>query len=146
MKAVLTKLVVFTGAVLVLAGCSASTAETAPAPATAAAASDTNDDAVTFINVFEIPEDEIDTFIATWKERSRFTTTAEGFISAELHRAIGPDTEFKLVNVTKWESVADFEAATNDPEFRAELDKYQFSEDSTWTAHGGFYNTAAIFD
>lgn len=98
---------------------------------------------ITFINVFDIPEEEIDTFISRWKERSRLITSAEGFISAELHRAIDSDTRFKVVNVTRWESRAHFQAATQGPAFRAELDRYQ--ESSTWTPYQGFYRSVAKF-
>ncbi|GAA3311159.1 antibiotic biosynthesis monooxygenase family protein [Streptomyces cinereospinus] len=99
---------------------------------------------VTFINIIDIAEDEIDTFVSRWKERSRFTTPAEGFISAELFRALDTDTRFKVVNITKWESRAHFQAAIQAPDFRAELDGYEQS--STWTPHRGFYGTAAKFD
>ena len=103
------------------------------------------DEPITFINVFDIPEDEIDTFIAKWEERSQFTTTADGFISAELYRAVTPDTEFKLINVAKWQSMAHFKVATTAPAFTAELGKYQSDDESTWTPHRGFYRTAAKF-
>ena len=108
-------------------------------------ASATSDEGpVTFINVFDIPTDEIDPFIAKWRERSRFTTSAAGFISAELHRAIDSETRFKVINVTKWESLAHFEAATRAPDFRAELD--QFEATSSWKPYRGFYRTVAKFD
>jgi heme-degrading monooxygenase HmoA len=103
-----------------------------------------DDGPITFINVFEIPVDEIDAFIAKWKERSRFITAADGFISAELHRAIDSEPRFKLINVTQWESLAHFEAATHAPDFRTELD--QFAATSSWQPHRGFYRTAAKFD
>jgi heme-degrading monooxygenase HmoA len=101
---------------------------------------------LTFINVFEIPEDEIDTFVERWRERARFTTTADGFVSAELFRASDADTEFRVVNVTKWKSRAHFEAATHQPQFRAELDAYESADTTTWTPHRGFYRTVEKFD
>jgi len=100
-----------------------------------------DDGPITFINVFEIPEDEIDTFIAQWRQRSGLTTIADGFISAELHRAVD-DARFKLVNVSRWRSWADFEAATTDPGFRTELDQYVSATASSWTPNRGFYRTA----
>ncbi|GGF22769.1 antibiotic biosynthesis monooxygenase family protein [Subtercola lobariae] len=103
-----------------------------------------DDGPFTFINVFDIAEDEIDTFIKEWKQRSELMITADGFISAELHRAIDSDTHFKLINVAKYESLAQFEAATHDPKYRANLEKYASA--STWKAHRGFYRTAAKFD
>jgi heme-degrading monooxygenase HmoA len=98
---------------------------------------------ITFINVFRIPEEEVDTFVAKWKERSPLITSAEGFISAELHRAFD-GTEFRVINVTKWQSLAHFKAATETAEFRAELDAYK--DTAPWTPYRGFYRTAAKFD
>ena len=98
---------------------------------------------ITFINVFEIDEAEIDTFIERWKQRSRRITGAPGFTSAELHRATDDDTRFRLINVTRWRSRADHEAATTEPAYRAELDAYGRAPTSTWTPNRGFYRTAA---
>ena len=100
-----------------------------------------DDGPVTFINVIEIPEEEIETFVEQWKQRSRLTTTAEGFISAELHRAVG-DARFQVINVTRWLSRAHFEAATGAAEFRSELDTYASAPTTTWTANRGFYRVA----
>lgn len=97
---------------------------------------------ITFINVFDIPEEEIDEFIAQWERRSRLITAADGFISAELHRAAGSEAEFRVINVAKWTSRAHFEAAIRAPEFRAELEAYSAAPTSTWTAHRGTYRTA----
>ncbi|MFB7085218.1 hypothetical protein [Streptomyces sp. NPDC056296] len=56
---------------------------------------------VTFINVFDIAaEESIDLFVAKWKERSRFTATADGFVSAEMFRAIDSATRFDRVRET----------------------------------------------
>jgi heme-degrading monooxygenase HmoA len=91
----------------------------------------------------EGPVTFIDTFVAQWKSRSRLTGAADGFISAELHRAIDSDTRFKVINVSKWERLAQFRAATQAPEFRSELDTYAEADDSTWTPNRGFYRAAA---
>ncbi|HEX5256234.1 MAG TPA: antibiotic biosynthesis monooxygenase family protein, partial [Mycobacterium sp.] len=106
----------------------------------------TDESAITFINVFDIPADGIDTFISQWEHRSRLISSADGFISAELHRAIDAGTEFQLINVSKWRSRAHFEAATHAPEFRRELDSYASAPSSTWTAHRGIYHTAVKLD
>ena len=96
----------------------------------------------TFINVFEIDEAEIDTFIDRWKQRSHRIAGAPGFISAELHRATDGDTRFRLINVTRWRSRADHEAATTEATYRAELDAYGQAPATTWTPNRGFYRTA----
>lgn len=102
-----------------------------------------DDTPVTFINVFDIPADEVETFIAQWEQRSRLITSAKGFISAELHRAVDSETQFQLINVAKWRSRADFEAATTAPQFTTELDAYASQPSSTWTPHRGIYRVAA---
>ncbi len=43
---------------------------------------------ITFIDAFDIPANQIDTFITQWEHRSRLMSSADGFISAELHRAV----------------------------------------------------------
>ena len=103
---------------------------------------DTADDGpFTFINVFEIPEDEIDTFVAQWEERSRFMRSAQGHIVSELHRAVDPQMRFKVVNVSRWESQALFEAARRAPDYQAELTQNRAA--GTWTPYGGPYRVAA---
>ncbi|OHV05279.1 antibiotic biosynthesis monooxygenase family protein [Mycobacterium talmoniae] len=101
---------------------------------------------ITVINVVNIPTDQIDGFITAWEHRSRLISSADGFISAELHRAIDSETEFQLVNVSKWRSRAHFEAATQEPQFRHELYSYASAPGSTWTAHRGIYRTASKLD
>lgn len=98
---------------------------------------------VTFINVFEIPHEEVAAFIATWEHRSRLIAGAEGFISAELHEATELATDFRLINVSTWRSRDDFDAATGDPVYQSELAAYASDEKSTWVPHRGFYRTAA---
>ncbi|WP_181719298.1 antibiotic biosynthesis monooxygenase family protein [Nocardia gipuzkoensis] len=69
------------------------------------------DDGVTFINVFEIPAEQIDEFVENWHERARIMRTAPGFRDVRLHRALLPDTRFQLVNVAHWDSAEACEAA-----------------------------------
>ncbi|MEV6322691.1 antibiotic biosynthesis monooxygenase family protein [Nocardia sp. NPDC051787] len=73
------------------------------------------DSGVTFINVFEIPADEIDEFVANWRERARIMREAPGFRDVRLHRARLPDTRFQLVNVAHWDSAEACEAAGANP-------------------------------
>jgi heme oxygenase (mycobilin-producing) len=74
--------------------------------------------AVTFINVFEVPEEQIDTFIARWRELAKIMSTAPGFRDARLHRALSSQTRFQKINVAHWESPQAWEAATANPEFQ----------------------------
>jgi hypothetical protein len=40
----------------------------------------------------------------------------DGYRSTALHRSLGPDAEFRFVNVAEWASAAAFQAATSHPE------------------------------
>lgn len=40
-----------------------------------------------------------------------------GFLSLRLHRALSPDAQYRYVNVARWASLADFEAAHQTEEF-----------------------------
>jgi heme-degrading monooxygenase HmoA len=79
--------------------------------------SDGDDAGVTLINVFEMPADQVDKFMAGWKERADILSTKPGFRDYALHRALLPDSRFQLVNVAHWDSQEAIEAATTSPEF-----------------------------
>lgn len=81
-----------------------------------------SDDGVTFINVFEIPAEQIDGFIEQWRERAKLMRDAPGFRDVRLHRALLPDTRFQLVNVAHWDSVEACEAAGANPTVVASVD------------------------
>lgn len=76
---------------------------------------------VTFINVFEVPVEQIETLIAHWRELAKIMSTAPGFRDARLHRALSSQTRFQIVNVANWESPQTWEAATANPEFQEGL-------------------------
>ncbi|MER6138599.1 antibiotic biosynthesis monooxygenase family protein [Streptomyces sparsogenes] len=76
-------------------------------------------ESVTFINVIELPADEVDTFVEQWRERAKLMRDAPGFQDSRLHRAKLPDARFQLVNVAHWDSTEAWEAATANPAFRS---------------------------
>lgn len=47
---------------------------------------------VALVNVFEIPAEHVDTFIADWQIRADFTSRQPGFRDYRLHRAVLPDS------------------------------------------------------
>ncbi|MFE3444140.1 antibiotic biosynthesis monooxygenase family protein [Nocardia sp. NPDC059180] len=69
------------------------------------------DNGVTFINVLEVPAEQVDAFIEQWRGRAALMRTAPGFRDVRLHRALLPDARFQLVNVAHWDSVEACEAA-----------------------------------
>lgn len=74
---------------------------------------------VTFINVIELPADEVDAFVEQWRERAKLMRDAPGFRDSRLHRAKLSEARFQLVNVAHWDSAEAWEAATANPEFQA---------------------------
>lgn len=73
---------------------------------------------VTLINVFEVPTELVDVFIAQWRERAALMSTKPGFLDSRLHRALSSQTRFQIVNVAHWESREAWQAATADTEFQ----------------------------
>lgn len=82
---------------------------------------------VAFIELIEVPAQDLDGFIADWNARSETARKASGFISTTLYRALLSDAKYQLINITQWQSY-DLWAADN--------------HENSKTA-GGFYRPAA---
>ena len=76
---------------------------------------------MTFINIFEVPGEQIDMLIAHWRDLAKIMSTAPGFRDARLHRALSSQTRFQIVNVANWESSQAWEAAAANPDFQERL-------------------------
>lgn len=81
--------------------------------------------AVVLVNVFTLDKVDEQTFLQAWQDDAAFMKRQPGFISTQLHRAIGESPTF--LNYAIWESTADFRAAFTHPEFRAKLSTYPSS-------------------
>ncbi|WP_175911813.1 MULTISPECIES: antibiotic biosynthesis monooxygenase family protein [Burkholderia] len=80
---------------------------------------------VVLVNVFTLdPADEAD-FLAVWKDDAEFMKRQPGFISTQLHRALGDSPTY--FNYAIWESTDAFRAAFTHPEFVAKLSAYPSS-------------------
>ena len=80
---------------------------------------------VVLLNVFTLdPADEAD-FLSVWKDDAAFMKRQPGFISTQLHRALGDSPTY--FNQAVWESTAAFRAAFTHPEFVAKLSAYPSS-------------------
>jgi heme-degrading monooxygenase HmoA len=80
---------------------------------------------VVLINLFTLdPEDE-QALLAAWTDDAAFMQREPGFISTQLHRAIGENPTF--LNYAMWESTAAFRAAFAHPDFVAKLSAYPSS-------------------
>ena len=73
---------------------------------------------VVLINLFEVRAGAEEGFIAAWEPARDFLQAQDGYRSTELHQSLGPDAEFRFVNVAEWASPAAFQAAIGQPGFR----------------------------
>jgi heme-degrading monooxygenase HmoA len=80
---------------------------------------------VVLVNVFTLDAADERTFLQAWQDDAEFMKRQPGFISTQLHRAIGESPTY--LNYAVWESTADFRAAFTHPEFRAKLSAYPSS-------------------
>ena len=80
---------------------------------------------VVLVNVFTLDKADGQTFLKTWQDDALFMKRQPGFISTQLHRAIGDSPTY--LNYAVWETTADFRAAFTHPEFQAKLSGYPSS-------------------
>jgi heme-degrading monooxygenase HmoA len=80
---------------------------------------------VILINPFTLEKADEQTFLRVWQDDAAFMKRQPGFISTQLHRAIGESPTY--LNYAVWESNAAFRAAFTNPEFLAKLSDYPSS-------------------
>jgi heme-degrading monooxygenase HmoA len=80
---------------------------------------------IVLVNVFTLDKADEAAFLKAWQDDAVFMKRQPGFISTQLHRAIGESSTF--LNYAVWESTTDFRAAFTNPEFRAKLSAYPTS-------------------
>lgn len=78
--------------------------------------------AVVLVNIFTLDKKDEDVFLKAWQEDAVFMKRQPGFISTQLHRALGDNPTF--LNYAIWQTTAHFRAAFTHPEFRAKLSAY----------------------
>ncbi|WP_179874254.1 antibiotic biosynthesis monooxygenase family protein [Rhizobium sp. L43] len=81
--------------------------------------------AIVLINLFTLDKADEQAFLDAWQADAAFMKRQPGFISTQLHRAIGESPAY--LNYAVWESTAEFRAAFSHPEFRAKLSSYPSS-------------------
>jgi heme-degrading monooxygenase HmoA len=62
------------------------------------------------INLFSMPREMVDDFVAHWESSIAPAKGAAGFRRTRLHRAIDPDAPYPVVNIARWDSVEDWRA------------------------------------
>ncbi|MDA9473393.1 antibiotic biosynthesis monooxygenase [Bradyrhizobium sp. CCBAU 65884] len=80
---------------------------------------------VVLVNVFTLEKDDEQSFLENWQHDAAFMKRRPGFISTQLHRAIGASPTY--LNYAVWESTAHFRAAFAHPEFRVKIAAYPLS-------------------
>jgi heme-degrading monooxygenase HmoA len=80
---------------------------------------------VVLVNFFSMDPADEDAFLQVWQDDALFMKRQPGFISTQLHRALGESPTY--LNYAVWESTAAFRAAFANPEFRAKLWTYPTS-------------------
>jgi heme-degrading monooxygenase HmoA len=80
---------------------------------------------VVLVNLFTLDKADEQTFLKVWQDDAALMKRQPGFISTQLHRAIGESPTY--VNYAVWESTAHFRAAFTHPEFLAKLSTYPSS-------------------
>jgi heme-degrading monooxygenase HmoA len=67
--------------------------------------------AVQEITPFEVPEGKDEEFLKAWSHAAEQVRQAPGVLSVHLHESLDPETKFRFVVVTRWESLQFLEAA-----------------------------------
>jgi heme-degrading monooxygenase HmoA len=80
---------------------------------------------IVLVNVFTLDPVDEQTFLQVWQDDAAFMKRQPGFISTQLHRAVGESPTY--LNYAVWESTAHFRAAFTHPEFVARLSAYPSS-------------------
>jgi heme-degrading monooxygenase HmoA len=73
---------------------------------------------VVLINLFEVPPDADEPFVAGWHRAREFFARQQGYLGTRLHRSAGP-ADFRFVNIARWSSPLMLFRALRQPEFAA---------------------------
>ena len=74
---------------------------------------------VVLVNLFTLDKADEPAFLQVWQDDADFMKRQPGFISTQLHRAIGESPTY--LNYAVWETTAHFRAAFINPEFQGKL-------------------------
>lgn len=80
---------------------------------------------VVLVNLFTVDPNDQEALIDAWKADALFMKAQQGYISTQLHKAVGDSCMY--LNYAVWDSVADFRAAFANPEFQNALSHYPSS-------------------
>lgn len=84
---------------------------------------------VVLVNLFTLDKADEVAMLRAWTEDAQVMQRQPGYISTQLHRAVGDGCAW--LNYAVWESMAAFRAAFANPEFQAKLSHYPSSAVAT---------------
>ena len=91
---------------------------------------------VTLVNCFDVPQGREEEFFSLWQQVNSYMRKKKGHLEHKLHRSLAQDARYRFVNIARWESMADFNAAHDDG-FRALVTRPE------WKA---FQSTPALYE
>src|SRR5262245_34319961 len=77
---------------------------------------------VVLVNLFTVDAADVDALLKAWEHDALWMKRQTGFISTQLHRAVGDSCVF--LNYAVWESVEHFRQAFTHPQFRNHIGNY----------------------
>ncbi len=80
---------------------------------------------VQILSLFTLDKADEEAFLQAWASDAEFMKLAPGFISTQLHRALGDSPTY--LNYAVWESTEAFRGAFSHPQFLAKLAAYPAS-------------------
>ena len=80
---------------------------------------------VVLVNVFTLDKADEPNFLEVWQDDAAFMKRQPGFISTQLHRALGDSPTY--LNYAVWDLTAAFKAAFTHPDFQAKISAYPSS-------------------
>ena len=93
---------------------------------------------VVLVNLFTVDPAEADALIAAWQTDALWMKKQPGYISTQLHKAVGDSSMY--LNYAVWESVESFKSAFTNPEFQKRIGRYP--ESATVSPH--LFKTLAV--
>ena len=80
---------------------------------------------VVLVNLFTVDHADQNALVDAWKSDAQWMKKQPGYISTQLHKAIGDGSMY--LNYAVWDSVADFRTAFSNLEFQQHLSHYPSS-------------------
>lgn len=84
---------------------------------------------IVLINIFTLEKADEEDFLKAWQDDAQFMKMQPGFISTQLHRAVGERPTY--LNYAVWETSTAFRNAFSSPDFRKKLATYPSSAVAT---------------